>query len=237
MQQSVPTAPAPTRRTVFGVLRTLRELGDGPHYLRRIAEEAQIPVATAHHILADAADFGMAVRVAPDHYSSPGSSSPRPLGTGALPADPAASSPATHSALVTLQCECNGMALLYASLLPAEAAAVCLDRTLGPYEREIHCAPAERRALLWRTSLEAGAVGRVIGGQPAAGQHGYDHGPAPIAGFDLVAAPVWNGESCAGAVAVLLPSYRLSATALREDIATAVTETAAGLSRAVSGRG
>ncbi|MDH6129422.1 helix-turn-helix domain-containing protein [Kitasatospora sp. GP82] len=255
------------RRLTLTLLRTLGDLGEGAHSLREIASQSRMPSSTAHHILRDAADFEMVEQVGRGQYSSRlvlvSPSAPRAVGA---PLNvPASASQATRDALVTLQSESSGIALLSMPFLVGEPVRVCIDRTMGDHERERELAAATPKAkgALWRAPLGADAAGKVIlahldpsgrsvglpPGTPPAGMarireehaeirdRGYARGPAPIDSFELVAAPIWCGPACAGSVAVLVPSYRLASTVRRNRVATAVMQAAHILSLQSIGAG
>ncbi|MEU1117409.1 MULTISPECIES: helix-turn-helix domain-containing protein [unclassified Streptomyces] len=239
-----PEAGGAVGRTL-AVLRGLRHLGPGAHPLAAIALRASLPAATAHRYLQALLGEGAVQRQGPrGHYALVETRhlvSDFPIDTADDPPT-GLSSLTVRAELITLQSRTGQIALAYAAILLGSPLRVHAERALGAHAGLLSSAPRASLHALWHAPLETDASGWVIqaclGDSTSARpplhrirQDGYAIGASPIAGRDVVAAPVWRGSTVAGAVSLLVSHRQMRGTVVRDRFVTAVMDSAGGISR------
>ncbi|MGW6529020.1 helix-turn-helix domain-containing protein [Streptomyces venezuelae] len=237
------TPPEGASRAVgrtLAVLRALRQAGPGAHPLAAISLRAGLPPATTHRYLQALLDEGAVVRQGPrGHYAfvetphlvsdfPPEFPDEQPTGL---------SLPIVRSELITLQSRTGQIALAYAALLLGRPQRVSAETALGAHADVLSAAPRASLQALWSAPLEADASGWVIqsclGDSTAARpplrrirEDGFAIGPSPLAGWEIVAAPVWRGSTVSGAVSLLVSHQGARSTVTRDRFVAGVLATA-----------
>lgn len=228
----------------LAVLRALRQAGPGAHPLAAIALRAGLPPATTHRYLQALLGEGAVVRQGPrGHYAFV--ETPHLLSD--FPSEfsdetpTGLSLPTVRTELITLQSRTGQIALAYAALLLGRPQRVYAEKALGAHVDQLSAAPRSSLRALWRAPLEADASGWVIqaclGDSTAARpplrrirEDGFAVGPSSLAGWDIVAAPVWRGSTVSGAVSLLVSHQHARSTVVRDRFVAAVLDTASVIS-------
>lgn len=228
----------------LAILRALRQLGTGAHPLAAIALRAGLPPATTHRYLQSLLGEGAVVRQGPrGHYAfveTPHLFSDFPPD---IPDGPPTglSSLTVRTELITLQSRTGQIALAYAAFLFGTPLRVCAEKALGAHADRLSTASRAALEALWRGPLETDASGWVIqsclGDSTAARpalrrirEDGFAVGPSPLAGRDVVAAPVWRGSTVAGSLSLLISHRHARSAVVRDRFVAAVLDSARAIS-------
>lgn len=222
----------------YRVWRAMVALGPGPHALDSVMRLSGLPRTSAHRMLQSGVREGVFDYVDHGLYALTGAAQPTVDTVRALPEMPAKPS----YELVRLQRRTSQVALLFSQLLAGAPSRLCVELTYGQRADFLHCLTEAEDApsRLRHSPLHADAAGMAIQAhldpsQPVGEQlrlirsQGYAQSQSPLPGWEMLASPVWRGNTLVGAVALLAKSQQMHQSRERLVQATMDAATALGL--------
>jgi DNA-binding IclR family transcriptional regulator len=225
VEEGEPEAPKEVMADrAFRVWKAMVALGPGSHTLDSIMKLAELPRASTHRMLTAGVRQGIFDYVERGVYSIAQWSQP---GNDAVRALPQMHNRPSYE-LVRLQRRTGQVALLCSPLLIGEPSRLCVEISFGVRADFLHALTETRdtAAKVHFAPLTADAVGLVImahldAGLPASEQlrtirsQGFAHTQSPLPGWEMIASPVWRGNTLVGSIALLVRSAQMSTSQQR----------------------